>query len=97
MSASILIVIADSENRENWKHLLENCGYQTIDISNGERVSDLCAHLRPDLVLVEASLPDVPGLEVCRRLKDDPRNRLTPVIMIMGLPDDPGRNPVQGS
>ncbi len=88
MSASILVVIADWENRETWKQLLDEQGYQTIAISSGERVPDLCAHLRPDLVLVEASLPDVPGLEVCRRLKSDPRNRLTPVILITKMSDD---------
>jgi putative two-component system response regulator len=49
----------------------------------------LCAHLRPDLVLIEAVLPDVPGLEICRRLKEDPRNKLTPVILIDGFSGDP--------
>jgi len=89
MSASILIVFADPEKRENWKQLLENQDYQTVAIATGERVSDLCAHLRPDLVLLEAGLPDVPGLEICRRLKDDPRTKLTPVILIEGFSGDP--------
>jgi putative two-component system response regulator len=88
MTASILIVIADPESRENWKQLLDNQGYHTIAISSGARVPDLCAHLRPDLVLLEAGLPDVPGPEVCRRLKNDPRNQLTPVILITKLSDD---------
>jgi putative two-component system response regulator len=92
MIASILIVIADPENRENWKQLLENQGYQIVAIATGERVPDLCAHLRPDLVLVDAGLPDVPGLEICRRLKGDPRNKLTPVILIEGLSGDPDRS-----
>lgn len=89
MNASILVVIGDPESRETWKHLLENQGYHTVAISTGERVPDLCAHLRPDLVLMEANLPDVPGLEVCRRLKSDPRNQLTPVILIAGESDYP--------
>lgn len=95
MNASILIVIADPENRENWKQLLENQGYQTVVIATGERVPDLCAHLRPDLVLMEASLPDVPGLEVCRRLKEDPRNVLTPVVLITELSDEPDQASVR--
>ncbi|HXC32678.1 MAG TPA: HD domain-containing phosphohydrolase [Verrucomicrobiae bacterium] len=82
MSASILIVVSDPGERESWKQLLTDQGYQTVAISTGERVPDLCAHLQPDLVLMQAGLPDVPGLEVCRRLKQDPRNRLTPVILI---------------
>jgi putative two-component system response regulator len=97
MSASILIVIADPESLENWKHLLENQGYQAVGISTGERVPDLCAHLRPDLVLMEANLPDVPGLEVCRRLKNDPRNRLTPVIIIAGESESPRESSIRDS
>ena len=88
---------ADPENRENWKQLLENQGYQTVAIATGERVPDLCAHLRPDLVLMEAGLPDVSGLEICRRLKDDPRNKLTPVILIEGLSGDPCFSTLRGS
>src|ERR1700693_1862363 len=88
MNASILVVFADPEKRENLRQLLENQGYHTVAIASGERVPDLCAHLRPDLVLMEAGLPDVSGLEICRRLKDDPRNKLTPVILIEGLSGD---------
>src|ERR1700674_2315580 len=97
MIASILVVIADPENRENWKQLLENQGYQIIAIATGERVPDLCAHLRPDLVLMEAGLPDVAGLEICRRLKDDPRNKLTPVILIERLSGDPNLSTLRGA
>jgi putative two-component system response regulator len=95
MIASILVVVADPERRENWKQLLESQGYQTVAIASGERVPDLCAHLRPDLVLIEADLPDVPGLEVCRRLKNDPRNMLTPVILIAEMSDELGHSSSQ--
>jgi len=97
MTASILIAIADSGERENWKRLLENHGYLVVAIATGEHVPDLCAHLRPDLVILEADLLDVSGLEICRRLKDDPRNKLTPVILIEGLSGDPGLSPMRGA
>jgi putative two-component system response regulator len=88
MNASILIGIADQENRKNWKQLLENQGYDTVAVATGERVVDLCAHLRPDLVLMEADFPGESGLEICRLLKNDPRNKFTPVILIEGLSGD---------
>jgi len=97
MNASILVVIADPESRQSWKQLLEDQGYQTVAIATGERVPDICAYLRPDLVFLDASLPDVPGLEVCRRLKNDPRNALTPVVLIAGMSDDPGLSSLQGA
>ena len=82
MSALILVVIAEPESRANWKQLLEDQGYQTVAIATGERVVDLCSHLRPDLVLMGEHLPDASGSEVCRRMKDDPRSKLTPVILV---------------
>ena len=42
----------------------------------------LCPNLQPDLVLLNDVLPDIQGLEVCRRLKINPRNRLTPVVLL---------------
>ena len=95
MSALILVVIAEPESRANWEQLLEDQGYQTVAIATGERVLDLCAHLRPDLVLMGASLPDGPGREVCRRMKDDPRSKLTPVILIEGFEEADGSSMVE--
>jgi len=97
MNASILVVMADPEGRENWKHLLESQGYHVVAIASGERVPDLCAHLRPDLVLIETGLPDLSGPEICRRLKNDPRNKLTPVILIEGLSGDPSLSILRGA
>jgi putative two-component system response regulator len=88
MAATVLLVIADQEVRKAWREVLSKQGYKIIAIGSGERVPDLCLHLRPDLVLVEASLPDISGFEVCRRLKQDSRNHLTPVILIAALSDD---------
>jgi PAS domain S-box-containing protein len=37
---------------------------------------------RPDLILLDLHLPDIPGVEVLRRLRDDPRTRTIPVIVV---------------
>jgi putative two-component system response regulator len=88
MSATVLLVVANQENRKAWRELLSNRGFKITAIGRGERAPDLCLHLRPDLVLLEASLPDISGFEVCRRLKQDPRNHLTPVVLIAALSED---------
>jgi putative two-component system response regulator len=85
MSALILVVVAEPESRASWKQLLEDQGYQAVAIATGARVLGLCEHLRPDLVLMGANLADGPGIEVCLRMKEDPRSRLTPVILIAGV------------
>jgi putative two-component system response regulator len=88
MAATILLVVADTECRKNWHEILADQGYKIVEIATGERVLDLCPHLSPDLVLIDAHLPDVSGFEVCRRLKEDPRNKRTPVVLITALSDD---------
>lgn len=88
MTATILLVAADPEVRQAWQELLGNQGFRIVAIGSGERALDMCPHLRPDLVLVEASLPDLSGSEVCRRLKQCSRNDMTPVVLITALSDD---------
>ena len=82
MAPIILVVDGDPSNCAEWESLLQSQGCDVIAARTGETALALCPKLQPDLVLLSDLLPDVHGLEVCRRLKADPRNRLTPVIMI---------------
>src|SRR4051812_14176419 len=88
MTATVLIVDADLSNCANWEALLLSQGCSVIAARSGETALTLCPDLQPDLVLLSDTLPDIQGLEVCQRLKADPRNRLTPVVLVMAN-DDP--------
>lgn len=65
--------------------LLDNQGYKVFAAENGKAALDDCPRIQPDLVLLHTSLPDINGFEVCRRLKADPLNHLTPVVLIAPL------------
>jgi putative two-component system response regulator len=82
MTATVLIVDADPSNCANWEALLLSQGCDVIAARSGEAALTLCPVLQPDLVLLNDFLPDIHGLEVCRRLKANPRNRLTPVVLV---------------
>lgn len=82
MAATILLVDSDSLDSSGWKAFLQNQGYTVVEADNGRRALEECPVVQPDLVLLNASLPDMQGFQVCQQLKADPHNRLTPVIMM---------------
>src|SRR6266850_4994149 len=88
MGATVLVVDADSRRCADWEALLSEQGYVVLTARNGAAALTLCPQLRPDLVLLYDSFPDMHGLEVCRQLKADPRNRLTPIILNSAAGDD---------
>src|SRR6266699_7055743 len=88
MAATVLVVDADSRRCADWEALLSEQGYVVITARNGQAALTLCPQLRPDFVLLYDSFPDMHGLEVCRQLKADPRNRLTPIILHSAAGDD---------
>src|SRR6266478_3170075 len=83
MPATILVVDADSLNRADWEALLQNHGYKVFIAESGKAAVEACSRLQPDLVLLDGSLPDLDGIEVCRRLKSEPLTRLTPVVLML--------------
>jgi putative two-component system response regulator len=86
MIPTILLVDLPSAERDDWKAFLENHNYQVLTADNGEAARRFCLQLQPDLVLLHDHLPQVRGFELCRRLKEDPRNQLTPVVLVSALP-----------
>jgi putative two-component system response regulator len=82
MMPMILVVDSDASNCAEWEALLQSQGCEVIAARTGEAAVTLCPKVQPDLVLLRDLLPDIHGLEVCRRLKADSRNRLTPVILL---------------
>ena len=52
--------------------LLSEAGYQVLEAATGREALLLATESRPELVLLDVMLPDMDGLEVCRRIKSDP-------------------------
>jgi putative two-component system response regulator len=84
-----LILVVDDHRltRELLKAYLANAGYATIEAENGRKALDKLAECSPDLVLLDLIMPVMDGYEVCRRIKEDRRTALLPVIMVTGLED----------
>lgn len=85
-SAGKILVVDDTQaNVELLKGLLTREGYTVHTAADGEAALAAVARELPDLVLLDVMMPKLNGFEVCRRLKQDPATRLTPVVLITAL------------
>jgi len=76
----ILIVDDDRALRDALRRALVLGGYETVPVDSGEAALAEIARSEPDAVVLDIGLPDVDGLEVCRRLRGT-GNRV-PVLML---------------
>jgi len=80
--ASILIVEDESDIAELIKFHVERDGYKARTIHSGRLALDVIQREHPKMVVLDLMLPDLDGLEVCRRLKWDPQTRHIPVLIV---------------
>ena len=68
----ILIVDDTPEIVRSTEHLLKQAGYTTATAANGVEALELVQTFQPDLLLSDRDMPEMDGLELCRRIKTDP-------------------------
>ena len=90
MPGKILIVDDVATNRIVLKVKLASAYYETVQASSGADALRIARKVKPDLVLLDVELPDMSGIEVCQKLKNDPALRDIPVVMITAF-HDPAR------
>ena len=81
----ILSVDDEDFNLDLIEALLAPKGYEVVPASNGREALNILAQKNIDLILLDIGLPVMDGYEVCRRVKQDPRSRHIPVIMLTSL------------
>ncbi|MSQ90370.1 MAG: response regulator transcription factor [Phycisphaerales bacterium] len=77
-----LIVEDESEIADLVKFHLERIGVGATVTRSGRRALELARQSIPDLLVLDLMLPDLDGLEVCRRLKEHDETKLIPVVML---------------
>jgi putative two-component system response regulator len=80
----VLIAEDDASNRALLSRLLERGGYRSIAVSDGRDAIKAAVDEAPDLLLLDVGLPTINGLDVCRRLRADPRAVALPIILVTG-------------
>lgn len=89
MPGETIIVIEDEHDiRELIAYNLESEGYKVLKAPAGVEGIELARAKTPDLVLLDIMLPDIDGLEVCRKLKREESTKDIPVIMLTAKSED---------
>jgi len=88
---SVLLVEDEPAQREVLAYNLEADGFAVTSAGNGEEALMLVEEAAPDVILLDWMLPNVSGIEVCRRLKTRPETRNVPIIMISARSEEVDR------
>jgi phosphate regulon transcriptional regulator PhoB len=82
MGARVLIVEDEPDIRDLLAFHLEREGYQVTRSRSGTDALRQVRARPPDLILLDLMLPELGGLDVCRRLRQDPRTASVPIVML---------------
>ncbi len=88
---SILIVDDQPINVQLLKRKLEREGLHVVPAYSGVEALDLVAQSKPDLILLDVMMPDMDGIEVCRRLQASEDTRAIPVIFVTARTSKEGK------
>jgi putative two-component system response regulator len=87
MNARVLIVDQDSVFAHGLARLIHDHGHQADVVVDGQAALVAIAAQSRDVILVDVTVSDVDGLEICRRLKREWRTRLIPVVLMHPQPE----------
>ena len=85
--ATILVVDDEPAIRAFVRAALQQANHRVLEAADGVSALRLASGDGPDLVLLDIALPHLSGIEVCRRVRQEPSTSRTPVLLLTGLPD----------
>ena len=79
----LVLLAGDGQDATRWlRGLLEDSGYAVLQERSGQYALERARATEPDVILVDAELPDMAGIELCRTLRADPRvSSSTPILL----------------
>lgn len=79
---TVLIVEDNELNMKLFRDLLEAHGYDTLEARTGPEALECLETSHPDLILMDIQLPEISGLEVTKKIKNNPELADIPVIAV---------------
>lgn len=91
MKPCVLIVEDDENISELMRYNIEKAGYRVENVTDGEEALIMANELDPDVILLDWMLPNLSGIEICRRLRRQPETANVPIIMITARAEEADR------
>jgi two-component system alkaline phosphatase synthesis response regulator PhoP len=82
VTKKVLVVEDDKDILQLVKLYLDNEGFRTVTAANGAEALKQVKSEHPDLVVLDLMLPEIDGLEVCKKLRVAPQTAMVPIIML---------------
>lgn len=86
LRAKILLVDDESDFRTSLALLLDAYGHEVHAVESAVEAWDLLQQVKPDVLITDLMMPRMSGLDLCRRVRDDPRWEALPVVMLSAAP-----------
>lgn len=84
-----VLVVDDTDSaRDVVQRILRFHGVQAVGARSGPEALSLLEEASPDLILLDVSMPEMDGLTVLERIRDNPRWRNVPVVMMTAISDE---------
>ena len=91
MKTRVLLIEDDENITELVRYNLERADYVVDSVVDGEDGLMRAVERAPDVILLDWMLPNLSGLEICRRLRRSPETANVPIIMLTARADEPDR------
>ncbi len=80
-NSTLILNVDDNDGARYAKNrILQGAGFEVVEATNGTDALELVKRLSPALVLLDVKLPDINGIEVCRRIKANPDSAMVLVL-----------------
>jgi two-component system, cell cycle response regulator DivK len=81
-TATVLLVEDTEDNRQMMRRLLEMSGYRVVEAINGKEAVEIAIRVRPQIILMDLSLPFIDGLAATRRIRSLPGMNDVPIVAV---------------
>jgi two-component system cell cycle response regulator DivK len=81
-AATVLLVEDTEDNRQMMRRLLEMSGFQVVEAINGKEAVEVASQVRPQVILMDLSLPFIDGLTATRQIRSLPGLSKVPIVAV---------------